>query len=220
MPERRRFSCSPRCVVVRKEPGWSGALQQLPSQARSCDVRWGTNPALDTPFPKVQKEWRKQGSRPEWCSQPCPAILHFLSALPWESSNEAKTQNRDKALEAVRCSCHVFQHLTVAPGAGEGWQGSFLRSHLRTQGGTQLSPSQMMGQQGTWEQGEGAHRQIGLCAFGQMWHPDPGQHSSPAAQLRVAQWECWGHSCLQRDVVWSILETFSSLFPLFSVQAM
>lgn len=96
MPERRHFSCSPRCVVVRKEPGWSGALQQLPSQARSCDMHWGTNPALDTPFPKVQKEWRKQGSRPEWCSQPCPAILHFLSALPWESSNEAETQNRGR----------------------------------------------------------------------------------------------------------------------------
>lgn len=74
-----------------------------------------------------------------------PSFISYQHCL----GKAAMKQRPRTGVEAVRCSCHVFQPLTVAPGAGEGWQGSFLRSHLRTRGGTWLSPSQMMGRQGT-----------------------------------------------------------------------
>ena len=56
---------SPGCMVVYKEPGWPGALQQLPGQTKSCamagDMCWGMNPALDLPLPKEAEGVERPG---------------------------------------------------------------------------------------------------------------------------------------------------------------
>lgn len=131
------------------------------------------------PFSEGQKDWKEQRSRSKWWSQPCPAVFCFLSALLWESSSEAEKHNRARAVVAVWYSCHVFQPLPVEPGIGEVVAGGLPEKEWAVswiQEGTQLSPSQVTGQQGTWMQGEGVCRQTGLFALKQFWHPDLWQY--------------------------------------------
>ena len=69
-------------MAVREELGWSGALQQLPSQARSCamagDTRWGTNPALDPSLPKGAEGVQEAGKQTQVVVSAmsiCPSFL-------------------------------------------------------------------------------------------------------------------------------------------------
>lgn len=91
---------SPRCMAVSEESRWSGALQQFPSQARSCatagDVCWGTNPALDLLLPKGAEGVEKAGKQTQVVVSAMSSCPSFLPALPHERLTCSKpSSNRD-----------------------------------------------------------------------------------------------------------------------------
>lgn len=145
----RHFSCSPRCMATCEERGWSGALQQLPGQARSCamagDRHWGSNPALDPAKVAEGVEGAVRQTQVEVSAMfRCPAFL----TVPWErltcskpSSNEAEMQSGGQGSGApATCPSPLPWHLAQSRSSMLGW-GCFLRSHLHALGGTWPSPT-------------------------------------------------------------------------------
>lgn len=85
--EQRHFSRSSGRMAMHEELGWSGALQQLPSQSQSCamagDVCWGMNPALDATLPKGAEGVKGAGKQTRVVASPTSscALLLISTAL-------------------------------------------------------------------------------------------------------------------------------------------
>lgn len=163
------------------------------------DMHWGMNPVLYASLLKGAGGVEGAEKQTQVWSQPCPAVFCFLSALLWESSNEAEKQNRGQGSGGC---VMLLPHVPVPPCGTWHWR-DCGRGPSREGTSCLLNPRrntavsfQVTGQQGTWVQGEGICRQTGLFALKQLGHCE-----SEEALVRIGR----AHGCtgvLPPSFVW------------------
>lgn len=120
MLEQRCFVGSPECLAMREEPGWSGTSQQLLGQVVLCQGRGHALGDESCSGCLPSQRGKRSGRSREATPSGVPGhVFCFLSALLWESSNEAEKQNRGQGNGGCVMLLPCVQPLPVAPGIGE-----------------------------------------------------------------------------------------------------